>query len=65
MKTLSNQEMVNIVGGKTDPFWNGACAAVNTLALVGSFLALTGVGAAVLIAGTVACEVYAIAHATD
>ncbi|QOR75852.1 MAG: hypothetical protein IMW88_11135 [Thermoflavifilum sp.] len=65
MKTLSNQEMVNIVGGKTDPFWNGACAAVGALELVGSFLALTGVGAAVLIAGTVACEVYAIAHATD
>jgi len=65
MKTLSIQEMVNIVGGKTDPFWNGACAAVNTLAVVGSFLALTGVGAAVLIAGTVACNIYGIAHLTD
>ena len=53
---LSIEEMSQTSGGK---FWDGFCVAVGVGNLAAPFLALTGVGIAVLILADVGCLAYA------
>jgi len=53
---LSIEEMSQISGGK---FWDGFCVAVAVGNLAAPFIAITGIGAAVLLVADVGCIAYA------